>query len=151
MTALSARAKKQRLLRVFERTGGSGVGTRPFDSLTEEIKDSIRSEAMLAEEELPILVCYQDEGRWLLLTSERLITKGHPPDDQIGWAEILDATVADSEVGKALSVSENGKLTLIRLRIVRANGSVREFEVESGRSFMALWNVLKTVAVMSGA
>jgi hypothetical protein len=148
MTPLSARAKKDRLLRVFERTGGAGHYTRPVDSLPESAQQQIRHAARTREGEEPILASYRDERDWVLLTSDRLIVRTSTIDTTLPWSEIANATVEPAELRRAAVEQSEGKLHLRLLRIVRSDGGVLDIEVEPGPSFIALWNVLKTVAVM---
>ena len=148
MTTLSGRARKERLLRVFERTGASGKWTRPFNEMPDAVRDRLRLEAQPAEGEALILACYRDESHWVLLTSERLMVRSSTQMTRLPWSEISDATVGSTDVQTALTRRPKGKLDLERLTVVQANGRVVEIEVEPGPSFVGLWNVLKTVAVL---
>ena len=150
MTSLSPRGKKERLLRVFKRTGGSGSGTGPFDSFPQVVQERVRSEAGLNEGEEPILFSYHDDDHWTLLTSEKLIAKQASVATHLAWAEIVDATIDLHALQRALAKSgkqpASGKLNLQHLRVMRSTGAALEVELEAGPSFIAFWNVLKTVA-----
>ncbi len=147
MTLLSARGRKDRLLRVFERTGGPGSSTRSFDSLPEVAQERIRRGVETKEGEELILASYRDERHWVLLTSERLVATDSTVKTSLLWSEISDATVEVREVQASLA-SSKGKLSLRRLRVIRADGRALDLELEPGPSFIALWNVLKSVAAL---
>lgn len=146
MSPLSAQSRKSRLLRVFARFGGEGRQTLAFDSLPEPAREGVRRgvDAKIGGD--LILVSYQDESHWLLVTSERVISKAPTEVKSLSWSEISDATVDARELRRAAFATPSGKLHLRWLRLLRKDGSVLDLEVESGPSFFALWNVLKVLS-----
>lgn len=149
MTSLTPRARKERLLRIFARSGGEGSRIRAFESFPEQVRERVRGEAEPSEREELILASYNDENNWTLLTSEQLIAKRASVAIRLGWSEISDATADLNEARTALAASKQGKLHLTRLWVVRPDGGRLELSLEPGPSFIAFWNVLKTVAVLT--
>lgn len=141
-------SKRNRVLRVFNRSGGSGPNTRPFDELDPGARRRVLGELRFREHELPILACYLDAGRWVVLTSERLVRQSAGETSWVDWAEIEDATLDLNEAGQAVSSGTEGKLTLKHLRVILRGGGTLELELETGTPFVAFWNVLKTIAAI---
>lgn len=146
MTSLSPQARAERLLRVFQRSGGDGTLTRQFSALPLDTQTHLRAVAEIRPTEVPILACYRDERQWTLLTSERLLSRAATKKTTLDWQDIEDATIDEHQARIAVGRSPEGKLSLSRLRVLRQRGEELVLELEPGPSFIGFWNVLKTVA-----
>jgi hypothetical protein len=149
MTDLSAKAKRQRLLRKFYRSGRTGQWTHPFDDFPEEVRINLLNMAAVQGAELPVLSYFRDSKHWVLLTTEQVVTWQPERVLRIPWREIENATVDESHVSRTSISGLNGKLMLDRLTILLRGGGAVELELEAGAAFIGFWNALKTVAALS--
>jgi hypothetical protein len=62
-----------RIMRRFNRSGGFGEETWPYDDAPPEIMKIIRGKISLNDHEVGLIVYFRDPGTWTLLTSDRLI------------------------------------------------------------------------------
>ncbi|NTX60340.1 hypothetical protein HUA74_06680 [Myxococcus sp. CA051A] len=146
MIRLSARQKVRRLLRIFERGGGPGARTRPFEDFPPEVQGPLLEQARLREGELPVLACVLTEAQWVLLTTSRVVIRRPEGVQEVDWGELKDATTEGLHVDSVLASGARGKLALSRLMLVRHEGEAIELELEAGPPFFGLWNALKSVA-----
>ena len=147
MTMLSAKARRQRLLRKFYHSGDEGRWTRSFEDLPQEVRASLLNMAAVRAEELPVLSYFRDPEHWVLLTTEQVITWRPESVLRLPWSEIENATIDSSQFNVVSSPA--GKLGLERLRLLLRGGEAVELELEAGKAFFGFWNVLKMVAALS--
>lgn len=133
------------------RTGGEGRCTRRFSAFPAAIREKVLEAASLSVSEDVVIASYVNDGNWVLLSTENLITKRDGAIVRVGWPEIANATIDSDEVRVALGLSDLGKLQLGRLRLTRTDGGQLTLELEPGPSFVAFWNVLKTVAILGSS
>ncbi|QSQ12256.1 hypothetical protein [Myxococcus landrumensis] len=145
MKSLSANGKVQRLMRIFQRTGGEGRWTHPVGSFPEAVRSVLLDHGKAMPTELPVLACFESEDRWTLVTTEHVVVKNGPDVRSFRWGDIVDATVDSGHVSTSLSSDPRGKLALSRLVLVCRGGEHVELLLEPGPSFMGFWNVLKTI------
>lgn len=148
MKGLSAEARLQRLLRVFTQTGGEGLRTRTFDNLPVEARAHLLERALLKAEELPVIAYFGGPAHWALVTTERIVLGREAGLLEVPWSELENATVDTAHFQAAFASGAGNKLSLSRLRLQRRNAEDVEIEVEAGRAFFGLWNVLKTIALL---
>lgn len=143
MTNLSAESRLQRLLRVFSKTGGEGAWTRPFDNLPVEARAYLLERAALAAEELPVLAFFRSPEHWVLVSTERILLGQAHGLRSIPWGDLENATMDTAHLRAAGS-----KLSVSGLRLQLRDAGDIEIEIEPGRAYSGLWNVLKTIAVL---
>lgn len=130
-----------RVLRMFEKSGGNGEYTKPFSELTESIQEYLSSKLGIGEAETPILASYRDEYRWVVLTSERLVWHDGEIQKSLMWAQIKNATIPMSALA---ALKSSAKTENPVLEVTTDSGKV-EILVEAGKPFSGFWNVLKMV------
>ncbi|MFB1483658.1 hypothetical protein [Corallococcus sp. RDP092CA] len=138
---ISAESRLRRLLRVFSQTGGEGTWTRPFDNLPVETRAYLLERAALTAEELPVLAFFQDPEHWVLISTERILLAQAHGFRSIPWSDLENATTDAAHLQAA-----GGKMSMSRLKLQLRDAADIEVDVEPGRAFFGLWNVLKTIA-----
>ncbi|MFY1826642.1 hypothetical protein ACN47A_12060 [Myxococcus fulvus] len=96
-------------------------------------------------DELPVLAHFEDEARWTLITTDKVIISRGEQTRTLRWTELADATVDAGYASAMLGSHPRGKLALSRLTLVCVSGERVEVEFEAGPPFIGIWNVLKTV------
>ncbi|GEN05311.1 hypothetical protein SAMN05443572_1011145 [Myxococcus fulvus] len=145
MTSLSPQGKVDRLLRIFERTGGEGQWTRAFERLPDASRVQMLEHVPIALDELPVLAHFEDEARWTLITTDKVVICRGEQTRSLRWTEIADTTVDAGYASAMLGSHPRGKLALNRLTLVCVSGELVAIELEAGPPFIGLWNVLKTL------
>lgn len=148
MTSLNSESRRQRILRMFYRSGQEGHWTRPFEELPLDVREQLLGMAEVQGRELPVLSYFRDEENWVLLTTEQLIAWRPQQVLRLPWSELENATVDAKDMGRAVSAKPHGKLDLTRLQLILRRGDTVELELEAGAAFFGFWNVLKMVAAM---
>ncbi|AGC49072.1 hypothetical protein MYSTI_07800 [Myxococcus stipitatus DSM 14675] len=145
MKNLSAKGKAQRLMRIFQRTGGEDLWTHPVGSFPETVRAVLLEQVKLMPTELPVLACFENEDQWTLVTTARVVVKTGPDARSLHWGDIEDATVDSGYVSAALACDPRGKLALNRLTLVCRDGERVALFLEPGPPFFGFWNVLKSI------
>ncbi|MCP3058452.1 hypothetical protein LXT21_06690 [Myxococcus sp. K38C18041901] len=145
MTSLSPQGKVDRLLRVFERTGGEGQWTRAFERFPDALRTRMLEHVPIALDERPVLAHFENESRWTLITTDKVIIHRDEHTRSLAWTELADATVDTGYASAMLGSHPRGKLALSQLTLVCVSGERVAVELEAGPPFIGLWNVLKTV------
>jgi hypothetical protein len=99
----------------------------------------------IALDELPVLAHFEDEARWTLITTDKVVIRRGEHTRALRWTEIADATVDTGYASAMLGSHSRGKLALSQLSLVCVSGERVAVELEAGPPFIGLWNVLKTV------
>lgn len=148
MTSLSPEARAKRLLHIFNRTGGEGQWTRPYEAFSPDVRAALLARASMAPKEFPVLASFQDNEHWALITTEQVVVCRPGSLQCLAWSEVETATMDPDYVSAVLSQGQAGKLALCRLEIVRHGGGVVEVDLEPGPAFFGFLNVLKGIANM---
>ncbi|WP_338870669.1 hypothetical protein [Myxococcus stipitatus] len=146
MKTLSAESKVRRIHRIFQRTGGNGAWTRPFDELPAMVQAQLLGQVALPEHELPALACVQTSARWILLTSERLVLRRESETLEVTWGDIEGVKLDAERANSLLALGPGGKMALSRLTLIRRGGEPVELALELGPAFFGFWNVLLSIA-----
>ncbi len=134
-----------RVLQVFEKRGGNGEFTKPFDQLPDSIQSDLLAAATLNEEEVPILASVHSASSWVLLTCDRLLWTVADGVREVSWESIRDATIPVSSMA---ALRSKVKLENAILEVATDSGAV-EVVIEPGKPFSGFWNVLKMVPALS--
>lgn len=146
MKTLSAESKVRRIHRIFQRTGGNGVWTRPFDELPAVVQAQLLGQVSLSEQEFPALACVQTSARWILLTTERLVLQRESETLEVTWGDIEGVKLDAERANSLLALGPGGKMALSRLTLIRRGGEPVELALEPGPAFFGFWNVLLSIA-----
>ncbi len=130
-----------RALNIFERRGGAGEFTKPFQDFANDIQSELSNAAGIQEDEVPVIASYRAPDSWVLLTSRRLVWQEGGDCESLPWERIRDATIPMSAMA---ALRSSVKLENARLEVVTDTGKV-EVLVEPGKPLSGFWNVLKTV------
>lgn len=130
-----------RVLRMFDKSGGNGEYTKPFTQLADAVQSELSCRLNLQEGETAILGSYRDAGSWVVLTSDRLVWHQDQAENSLGWEQIKDATIPMSALA---ALKSSAKLENAVLEVATDSGKV-EILVEAGKPFSGFWNVLKMV------
>jgi hypothetical protein len=133
--------RTNRVLNIFERRGGSGEYTKPFQDFAEDVQRELGAGAAIQEGEVPLIASYRNRDSWVLLTSRRLVWLEGGTRNSLPWERIKDATIPTSAMA---ALRSSVKLENARLEVLTDAGKV-EVLVEPGKPFSGFWNVLKTV------
>jgi hypothetical protein len=103
MTSLSPEARAKRLLHIFNRTGGKGQWTRPYEAFSPDVRAVLLARASMAPKELPVLVYFQDDEHWVLITTKQVVVCKPGSLQCLAWSEIETATMDPHYVSTVLS------------------------------------------------
>jgi len=134
---------KSILLSIFNRRGGTGHHTMPFDILSSRQKKQILEDISLGSMEEPVIASLRADDCWVLITTERVIYYRAGTLTYIENTDIKDVTVdllADSKRGART------KGELVYLRVFTHSGNEYLIEIEAGPPHIGIWNVLKHIA-----
>jgi hypothetical protein len=131
------------ILSIFERKGGNGQYTLPFEHLDAEAQSIVMDQAILTAEEVPVLVSFKSPDEWLMLTTQRLIQIASGEKIGLNFNEIASVTVDPDSPDLSM---RRQKQYWNRLKIGTFNEVYYTVEVESGMPFWGLWNALKYIA-----
>ena len=134
-----------RMINIFERRGGTGKFTKPFQEFGNDIQLQLSSAAGVREDEVPIIASYRGPDSWVLLTSRRLAWQEGPNCESLSWDQIRDATIPTSAMD---ALRSSVKQQNARLEVVTDTGRV-EVLIEPGKPFSGFWNVLKTIPLLT--
>lgn len=130
-----------RVLRMFNKSGGNGEYTKLFSEFTDLVQDELSSKLGIGDAETAILVSYRDSDTWVVLTSERLVWRDGDVQNSLLWEQIKNATIPMSALA---ALKSSAKLENAVLEVTTDSGKV-EILVEAGKPFSGFWNVLKMV------
>ena len=140
----TADALKRRLITIFQRNGRDGRNTRIFEHLDRTQQKFLEANAVLLEGELPVIGSVESEGRWLLITTARIIWRLDKEPQMFPVSEIIKVS-ADFE---ALISSGRGKLDMKELQVETFQGK-HILPVEPGPPLIGVWNVIKHFAFLN--
>lgn len=131
------------LLAIFHRRGGSGLYTKPFSELNIDAQSHICEAIRLASDEAPIIACYRSSEEWYLITGRSIYVRTTLGYRRVGVEEIND--VSDALV-ESVRRGATGKESLSVLRLILGSGETMFLETEPGKPYVAVWNLLKSLA-----
>lgn len=127
------------LLSIFDRKGGVGHHTMPFESLDPKLADHIRKIMNFEPGEQPILIVYFTEATWTLITNIRLAYSNR---EHMVFVRLSDI--------KSVEPKQFGKISKNRMDSLEIKTSNRisdcVIEVEAGAPFSGIWNLLSFVS-----
>jgi len=132
----------ERLVWRFKKSGAEGVASKPYAYFPDQVRDAVRLDAGLLENEVPAVLCYLSGTKWALLTTERLVWRADGAHVMaVDLSRIKDATV---EAGSLLSAGS--KRLMNALTIVETDGTRHQIELEPGMPFSGFWNAVKAAS-----
>ena len=134
-----------RVLKMFDKCGGSGEYTKPFLEFTDFVQSELSSQVKIEENEIPILASFRHSDSWVVLTSDRLVWREGQTQNVLAWGEIRNATIPESALASVKSTANLSNALLV----VSTNSGTVEILMEGGKPFLGFWNVLKMVPSLS--
>lgn len=126
---------------LFRRRGANGEDVRVFEELSFEQQQLLLARASLHEEEMAVLGGILPSGKWLLLTTRRLLWGAESGCEELPNAQVRGVDVDLHE----LAVTGQRKDQWSKLR-VNSTAGMKEIEVEAGQPLSGVWNVLLNIA-----
>lgn len=130
-----------RLLKYFQKYRASGRSSGLFEELPESDRALMTRLAELDAQEQPIVACFCDQDRWVLLTSKRLVRKEGPELQSTASTDIVSVTPPPHHLFEA-----GTKRAMSKLLIGTADGATFDLHLEPGPPYFAFWNLLRLVA-----
>jgi hypothetical protein len=130
------------LLSMFKRHDVRSCCTIPFFELSENAKASILNLISLNEDEIPVIIVYFSEDKWVLLTDERLFIN---QDSRLRCCMHSQMKKIDSQLSIGNSEGSNKKDEWSKMRVEMLDASKCVFEVESGASYFAFLSILQRI------
>lgn len=131
-------ALKEVLSAIFLRRGGDGEHSGVFERLRPELREMLLDRCPIKASEEPVLGCVRNNGAWLLMTTERVVSCRHGVVEEVAVDSIVDVR---GDVG-GVSAGEVMKNELDKLEVVESGGRVVVIEVEPGIPLVGAWSVL---------
>jgi hypothetical protein len=132
---------KNTLSAIFKRKGLDGKFTRLFENLEPSQKEWLLQKVRLGEGELPVIGSAESQGKWLIVTTSRIVWCADAKMQSLPADRIRDV-VADLQ---KLAVTGRRKNQMKELQILTMNGEQYTVEVEEGAPLMGVWNALKNL------
>lgn len=130
---------KSVLLSIFNRKGGPGLHTMPFECLDFGQADRILALCALEPGEEPVVIALLGEDVWTLITTLRVV---HRAEGRLEAARHSDIVAVESTQFGTVAKEH---MRLLRIRTLRG-ASDCVVEVEAGAPFSGMWNLLAFVA-----
>lgn len=130
---------KSTLSAIFERKGHDGRYTRLFDNFEQSQKDLLLREVPLIENELPVIGSVENQDKWLIVTTKRVVWRLGAKKQSLSAQDIQDV-VADF---RKLVATNHKKDQMRELQILTVTNEKYILEVEEGAPLSGVWNALK--------
>ncbi len=121
----------------FLRSGGVGDRTNFPEKFKSTIINNFYDKGILSKEQNIIILSYNDESDWTIITENELISKFQETNMRIKLRKILSAEWP--------KLSSNSKLNNDVLEITDIDGAKHIIRAEPGKPLSGIWNILKWV------
>jgi hypothetical protein len=131
---------------IFRRRGLETDYTKIFDAWPDLVQERISKVFTLQAEELPVLAFVPSEEHWLLITTRHIVQYKFEKLQEIDCSllkKVGPALLADAAAG-AVDPSE-----MKHLRLTLADRNEMIIEVEPGRPYNGIWNLLLHFTVLN--
>jgi hypothetical protein len=127
-----------RLVWRFTKSGGEGIHCKPFIAFPDQVQEAVRVQGALHAHEIPAVLCYFSNEKWVLLTTERLLWRSEAAvATSVELVHVKDEMVEPHAMAQA-----RNKLAWSVLTIVEDSGARHHIELESGKPFFGFLNAL---------
>ena len=131
---------KQKAIRIFNKNGGDGENIKLFKSFSPSQRERFLNACELEHDENPIIVGQNENGNVFLLSNKRIASFCKTGITFVWLAEISCVKLSE----KLSSVDEKEKWK--QLEVIDFRGKSHFFELESGKPFFGVWNILLFVS-----
>jgi len=142
---MNAEGKKSVLQSIFNRSGKEGCYTKFFDNLATNDMMLLNDKVSFSKDELPVVVYFRNPYYWLLITTHRVIWQNEDEKLEIEAEDLSQVNVCLNNENERYPRS---KRNLELLKVITHSGDEHLIRLEPGHTFIAMWNVLKHLAIM---
>lgn len=129
------------LTRRFRRWGDTGYSTGLASELGDRYDDFLRANVDLRNEEQVVLMAFNSENSWSVLTTRRLICAQQDCLKAMAWDEIQDVDADLSAIN--LASMEDSEKQVSRLIVTAVDGTKAVIDAEPGSPCIGLWNAIR--------
>ncbi|MEJ5106673.1 hypothetical protein [Chryseobacterium sp. MYb328] len=124
-------------LSIFKRKGDEGLKTKIINDSNKERYNIVWN--TLLKEEKPLIIYFENNENWFLLTSTRIIINDNSLIDYIGLNDIIEVSLALEEELKSNILN---KTQFSKLKIKQKNKNYIICNLESGLPFEGIYQIL---------
>lgn len=137
--------RAERMIWRFEHSGGAGLYTHAYRDCPLSWAEAISGIFKCGADEIPVLISFRDPDDWVLITTDRVITRRMGSSSSVRLDEVAGASIERGLSVEDGEIAASGKGEWDSIAIHTVRGARHVVRIESGGPLFGVLNVLLIV------